>query len=168
MKATPPTVFKNAYTTIEARVLVNNLPPGKVKVTLTYPGRAGRQEARPAGRGDRPRWHQRSAARHLHRPHGAARDRDADGHGRARARRTPNDPRKDTRPENNTRPVVVNVSPDKAKVLLVDGEIRWEFHYLHTALVRDETMETTSVVFDQPRHQRGHRGGGEEDGPART
>ena len=63
----------------------------------------------------------------------------------------PNDPRKDTRPENNTRPVVVNVSPDKAKVLLVDGEIRWEFHYLHTALVRDETMETTSVVFDQPR-----------------
>ena len=62
-----------------------------------------------------------------------------------------NDPRKDTRPENNTRPVVVNVSPDKAKVLLVDGEVRWEFHYLHTALVRDETMETTSVVFDQPR-----------------
>ena len=53
----------------------------------------------------------------------------------------PNDPRKDTRPENNARQVVVNVSPDKAKVLLVDGEIRWEFHYLHTALVRDEAIK---------------------------
>src|SRR5262249_60254524 len=42
-------------------------------------------------------------------------------------------------------------APGRAKVLLVAGAIRWEFHYLQTALVRDETMDTTSVVFDQPR-----------------
>lgn len=150
VKATPPTVFKNAYTTVEARVLINNLPPGKVKVTLTYPDRPDGKKRDPlveeinhdgtsgprlvtfVARMEQPGTETLTVtAEHV------AND--------------PNDIRKDTRPENNTRPVVVNVSPDKAKVLLVDGEVRWEFHYLHTALVRDETMETTSVVFDQPR-----------------
>lgn len=150
VKATPPTVFKNAYTTVEARVLVNNMPAGKVKVTLTYPDRADGKKREPlveeithdgtngprlvtfTARMDQPGTETLTVtAEHI------AND--------------PNDIRKDTRPENNTRPVVVNVSPDKAKVLLVDGEIRWEFHYLHTALIRDETMETLSVVFDQPR-----------------
>src|SRR5207237_1645572 len=46
---------------------------------------------------------------------------------------------------------VVNVAKDKVKGLLVDGEARWEFHYLQSALHRDKTMETDSVVFDQPR-----------------
>ncbi len=150
VKATPPTVFKNAYTTVEARVLVNNLPAGKVKVTLTYPDKPGTKRREPlieeivhegtngprlvtfTARMDQPGTETLSVTAELI-PDNAT------------------DIRKDTRPENNTRPVVVNVSPDKAKVLLVDGEIRWEFHYLHTALVRDETMETTSVVFDQPR-----------------
>jgi hypothetical protein len=150
VKATPPTVFKNAYSTIEARVLVNNLPPGKVRVTLTFPdagdgkqrdplveeidhdGTSGPRLVTFIARMERPGTETLTVnAEHLP--------------------TDPNDPRKDTRPENNTRGVVVNVSPDKAKVLLVDGEIRWEFHYLHTALIRDETMETTSVVFDQPR-----------------
>jgi hypothetical protein len=150
VKATPPTVFKNAYATVEARVLVNNMPPGKVKVTLTYPdapdakkrdplveeidhdGTSGPRLVTFLPRMDRPGTETLTVtAEHVP--------------------KDPNDPRQDTRPENNTRAVVVNVSPDKAKVLLVDGEIRWEFHYLHTALIRDETMETTSVVFDQPR-----------------
>lgn len=150
VKATPPTVFKNAYTTVEARVLVNNLPPGKVKVTLSYPesrdgkkrdplveeikhdGTSGPRLVTFTARMDQPGTETLTVT---------AEHQATDA----------TDPRKDTRPENNTRPVVVVVSPDKAKVLLVDGEIRWEFHYLHTALVRDETMETTSVVFDQPR-----------------
>ncbi|HEX3151816.1 MAG TPA: vWA domain-containing protein [Gemmataceae bacterium] len=149
-KATPPTVFKHAYTTVEARVLINNLPPGKVKVTLKYPDRPDAKMREPlveeikhdgtngprlvtfTARMDEPGTETLIiSAEHI--PDDA------------------NDPRKDTRPENNSRPVVVNVSPDKAKVLLVDGEARWEFHYLHTALIRDETMETLSVVFDQPR-----------------
>jgi hypothetical protein len=155
VKATPPTVFKNAYATIEARVLVNNLPPGKVKVTLTYPDRPDGKNRDPlveeiahdgttgprlvtfVARMEQPGTETLTVtAEHI--PD------------------DPNDPRKDTRPENNSRPVVVNVSPDKAKVLLVDGEIRWEFHYLQTALIRDETMDTTSIVFDQPRLNAGN------------
>lgn len=149
-KATPPTVFKNAYSTVEARVLINNMPPGKVKVTLSYPDVPGVKQRAPlveqidhdgtsgprvvtfTARMERPGTETLSLT----------------------AEHTPSEPsdsRKDTRPENNSRQVVVNVSPEKAKVLLVDGEVRWEQHYLHTALIRDETMDTTSVVFDQPR-----------------
>lgn len=53
--------------------------------------------------------------------------------------------------ENNRRPIVVNVADETADVLLVDGEARWEFHYLHTALMRDRSMKLQSVVFSQPR-----------------
>jgi hypothetical protein len=55
------------------------------------------------------------------------------------------------RTDNNGRPVVINVADDKARVLLVDGEARWEFHYLQSALLRDRTMDVQSVVFAQPR-----------------
>jgi hypothetical protein len=53
--------------------------------------------------------------------------------------------------DNNNRAVEINVADDKAKVLLVDGEARWEYHYLANALVRDRTVQTQSVVFTQPR-----------------
>jgi hypothetical protein len=58
---------------------------------------------------------------------------------------------KETSTENNSGAVVVNVAKDQARVLLIDGEARWEFHYLQSALQRDRTMQTQSVVFDQPR-----------------
>jgi hypothetical protein len=58
---------------------------------------------------------------------------------------------KETRTDNNSRAVVVNVADDKAKVLLVDGEARWEYHYLATALKRDRRMQLQTVVFNQPR-----------------
>jgi hypothetical protein len=58
---------------------------------------------------------------------------------------------KETRLDNNSRATTVSVADDKAKVLLVDGEARWEWHYLHTALKRDRAIELKSVVFDQPR-----------------
>src|SRR5207237_4930739 len=53
--------------------------------------------------------------------------------------------------DNNSRPVVINVADDKAKVLLVDGEARWEYHYLANALLRDRTVQLQSVVLAQPR-----------------
>ncbi|MGE3805814.1 MAG: hypothetical protein AB7K24_14155 [Gemmataceae bacterium] len=55
------------------------------------------------------------------------------------------------REENNRRAVAVNVADDKAKVLVIDGEARWEFHYLQSALKRDDTMDVRSIVFHQPR-----------------
>jgi len=53
--------------------------------------------------------------------------------------------------ENNHRAAVVRVARDKARVLLVDGEARWEYHYLASALRRDRSMDANSVVFVQPR-----------------
>jgi hypothetical protein len=57
----------------------------------------------------------------------------------------------ETRTENNSRPAAINVADDKAHVLLIDGEARWEFHYLATALARDRGIDLQSVLFEQPR-----------------
>ncbi|WP_422928179.1 hypothetical protein [Singulisphaera sp. PoT] len=56
----------------------------------------------------------------------------------------------DARPDNDQRPFSVQVADDKAKVLIVDGEARWEFRYLRNALVRDPHVEVDAVVFHQP------------------
>jgi hypothetical protein len=65
---------------------------------------------------------------------------------------TPADPdAKETRTDNNSRAVAVSVADDKAKVLLVDGTARWEYHYLASALKRDRRMQLQTVVFNQPR-----------------
>jgi hypothetical protein len=57
---------------------------------------------------------------------------------------------KDARADNDQRTVVVRVADDKARVLLVDGEARWEFQYLRNALVRDPRVTVDAVVFHQP------------------
>ena len=57
----------------------------------------------------------------------------------------------DTRLDNDRRTATVQVADDKAKVLLVDGEARWEFQYLRNALVRDARVALQTVVFQQPR-----------------
>ena len=36
-------------------------------------------------------------------------------------------------------------------MLLVDGEARWELHYLATALQRDRLVDLKTIVFEQPR-----------------
>jgi hypothetical protein len=53
--------------------------------------------------------------------------------------------------DNNSRSIKVSVADDKARVLLIDGEARWEYHYLASALIRDRVMDVKSVVFAQPR-----------------
>jgi hypothetical protein len=58
---------------------------------------------------------------------------------------------KETRTDNNRLATTLSVADDRARVLLIDGEARWEFHYLQTALNRDRLIEVQSVVFDQPR-----------------
>lgn len=57
----------------------------------------------------------------------------------------------ETSTENNSRTTYVKVVDDRAKVLLVDGEPRWEYHYLATALARDKQVKLDRVVFHQPR-----------------
>jgi hypothetical protein len=59
----------------------------------------------------------------------------------------------DTRPDNDRRTVSVQVADDKARVLLVDGEARWEFRYLRNALARDERVALEAVVYHQPQNE---------------
>jgi hypothetical protein len=61
----------------------------------------------------------------------------------------------DVRPDNDRRTVSVQVADDKAKVLLVDGEARWEFRYLRNALARDPRVTLEAVVFHQPETPQG-------------
>lgn len=59
------------------------------------------------------------------------------------------DPR-ETRDDNNLREFSINVVDDRAQVLIVDGEGRWEFRYLDNALKRDEQVSVSEVLFEQP------------------
>ena len=56
----------------------------------------------------------------------------------------------DARLDNDRKTVVVRVADDKARVLLVEGEPRWEFQYLRNALARDPRVTVDAVVFHQP------------------
>jgi len=56
----------------------------------------------------------------------------------------------DARPDNDRKTVAVRVAEDKARVLLVDGEARWEFRYLRNALSRDPRVTVDALVFHQP------------------
>jgi hypothetical protein len=56
----------------------------------------------------------------------------------------------ETRDDNNARSFTVTVIDDRARVLLVDGEPRWEFRYLEAALARDERASLRTALFRQP------------------
>jgi hypothetical protein len=56
----------------------------------------------------------------------------------------------ETRDDNNERPFAIQIVDDKSRVLLVEGEARWEFRFVDNALERDERVDLQHVVFDQP------------------
>ncbi|MCX7423043.1 MAG: hypothetical protein NT013_26400 [Planctomycetia bacterium] len=56
----------------------------------------------------------------------------------------------ETRDDNNARDFSLTVIDDKAKVLLVEGESRWEFRFLDSAFSRDERVRFERVLFEQP------------------
>ena len=61
------------------------------------------------------------------------------------------EPRPDElRDDNNQRSFTINIVDDVAKVLLIEGEARWEFRFIDNALTRDERTEIQRVVFAQP------------------
>ena len=57
--------------------------------------------------------------------------------------------------DNDRRTITIQVADDKAKVLLVDGEVRWEFRYLRNALLRDPRVAVETLVFRQPKSEGG-------------
>jgi hypothetical protein len=60
-------------------------------------------------------------------------------------------PEKEITLQNNRLSTTLSVADDRAKVLLVDGEPRWEYHYLSTALSRDRLIDLDRILFDPPR-----------------
>lgn len=56
----------------------------------------------------------------------------------------------ETRDDNNTRTFAITVVDDRAKVLIVEGDARWEFRYLEAAMSRDERVDLETVLFQQP------------------
>ncbi len=55
----------------------------------------------------------------------------------------------DVRPDNDRRTISIQVVDDKARVLLIDSEPRWELRYLRNALQRDTRVKLRTVVFNQ-------------------
>ena len=58
--------------------------------------------------------------------------------------------RGELREDNNSREFTVSVVDNKARVLLVEGDARWEFRYLKSAMERDKRVELSTVLFRQP------------------
>lgn len=56
----------------------------------------------------------------------------------------------ETRADNNEQSFAMNVVDDNVEVLLIEGEARWEFRFLHNALERDQRVSVENIVFTQP------------------
>jgi putative transposon-encoded protein len=54
------------------------------------------------------------------------------------------------REDNNSRDVNLRVVDNKARVMLLEGDARWEFRYLRNVLERDRQVQSTTVLFRQP------------------
>ena len=54
------------------------------------------------------------------------------------------------REDNNAREISLLVVDNKARVMLVEGDARWEFRYLKNLLDRDRQVEPLTVLFRQP------------------
>lgn len=133
----PDAVFKNVDAQIETRLKVSGLPRQEIVVELQRSGQPPLQERVQHEGGDR--YHTvRFQVR-------------MDQVGAQALTVTARPVEGEIRTDNNSRTAVVNVADDKAKVFIIDGEARWEYHYLASALARDRTVQLQSVVFDQPR-----------------
>ncbi len=54
------------------------------------------------------------------------------------------------REDNNSRDVNLAVVDNKARVMLLEGDARWEFRYLRNVLERDRQVQSATVLFRQP------------------
>ncbi len=139
----PPAVFKDVDVGVEARVHISGLPAGEFIVELQRPGQPPLTETIRHDGNDR--FYQVAFNLRLEQVGTQTLT--------VTAKQNPAEvqPGLPVRTENSSRVATINVADDKAKVLLIDGEARWEFHYLSSALARDRTMQVNRVVFEQPR-----------------
>jgi hypothetical protein len=133
----PPSVFKDADIPIEARVKVAGLPAQDLVVELQRSGH--------------PPLHEHIQHNGVDGYHTVRFGVKMEQLGAQTLTVTALPVKGEIRTDNNSRPVVVHVADDKARVLLIDGEARWEYHYLANALARDPAVQLQTVVFHQPR-----------------
>ena len=137
-QAQAATVFKGSVVPVEAKVRVTGWPAGLVRVTMTAPD--GRSVSESIGHNGTDATYPVTLRMKLDSPGPQPLVVTAKGEGT-----------EDLLPANDARTCRVTVVKDRARVLLLDGEARWEFHYLHTCLGRDPNMDVRSIVFRQPR-----------------
>jgi hypothetical protein len=133
----PTTVFKGSEIPVETRIVVHGLSPRELTVTLERKGQPALEEKI---------QHDGKTTNYT-----VKFQPKMEEVGTQLMTVTVKPEKEELRQDNNSRPLVVNVADDTAKVLLVDGEARWEYHYLATALARDKSMQVKNVVFTQPR-----------------
>ena len=132
----PTTVYKGDVATVEAVLKLDGYAGREVAVTLDRPGASPmRQTVTAPGDGSRPSVTFRVPLEQT----GAVPLTLAVGPMTG-----------DIRPDNDRKIATIQVADDKARVLLVDGEARWEFRYLRNALARDPRVAVDSIVFHQP------------------
>ncbi|SFH88194.1 vWA domain-containing protein [Planctomicrobium piriforme] len=56
----------------------------------------------------------------------------------------------ETRDDNNSAEFALSVVDDRARVLVIEGESRWEFRFLDDTLSRDPQVSLECVLFEQP------------------
>ncbi len=137
----PTRGFKNATIPIEIRTKATNLPAQQLVVELQFAGKALLPEHRSiiTHRGNDEVYTTRFQAK-----------LEETGTHEYQIRISSKDKREITL-ANNVANRFVRVIEDKAKILLVDGEARWEYHYLAGALARDPSVSLDRVVFTPPR-----------------
>jgi hypothetical protein len=136
----PTKVFKKGTLPIEVRCKVTNMPAQKIDVELQFDGKPVESEHRQSI--------EHKGGDEVYTVRLQARMEDV---GTFAYLIKATSKSKEITLANNAASRVVRVAEDKAKVLLIDGEARWEYHYLAVALARDPAIELERVVFAQPR-----------------
>jgi hypothetical protein len=139
----PPTAFKDVDTPVDARIKVTGLPAQEIRIELHRPGK-------PLGK-DNIHTLKHDGVDRTYAVSFQTRLEEAGNH-RLEVTAAPADPAtREVTAENNALAAVVRVGAEKIRVLLVDGEARWEYHYVAAALARDKAVTLDRVLFLQPR-----------------
>jgi hypothetical protein len=137
----PPTVFQNDKPVLKTNIRMVGLDPGQeIGVTLEKIDADGNLVGDPV----------RKSVKATEGTQELQFDLTAETEGRQRYRVKTDDLPEEVRTDNNSREFALQVVDDRSDVLLVEGEGRWEFRYLHAALSRDERVQLSAVVFNQP------------------
>jgi hypothetical protein len=144
----PPSVFKDVEITVEAQVKVTGFQAQLIRLELHQEKRRPAQESAWETLGVENLRH--DGTDRTYTVPFSVRLSDV-GTQLLRVTARPADERALSQPLRNNRQLVqINVADDQARVLLIDGEARWEFCYLASALGRDRSLKLDRVLFEQP------------------